>query len=145
MKFVFEESSYIISRIIFSLILLCCVVVVNSAKAQEAGPLLMKQELGYTLAGGVAGVGIGALLWFMDPLNPHAKPIDHAKDGFVYGSFFGALFGFYLLNNAVVFPNQNVPVQNFDDLLGFENHRSTKKQTQKFGKSWTLPLIHFRF
>ena len=65
----------------------------KTVEAQETGPLLMKQQLGYTLAGGVTGVGIGALLWFMDPLNPNVKPIDQAKDGFVYGSAFGALFG----------------------------------------------------
>jgi hypothetical protein len=28
-------------------------------QAQETGPLLMQQELGYTLAGTVAGVGLG--------------------------------------------------------------------------------------
>ena len=96
----------------------------KTVKAQETGPLLMKQQLGYTLAGGVTGVGIGALLWFMDPLNPNVKPIDQAKDGFVYGSAFGALFGFYLLNNSVKFPARTAPVQNFDDLLGMEKRES---------------------
>ena len=39
-----------------------------SLQAQETGPLMMKQELGYTLGGGVFGSGLGVLVWFMDPL-----------------------------------------------------------------------------
>ena len=70
-----------IRNIFVSLILCFCVLAVKPLKAQETGPLLMKQQLGYTLAGGVAGVGIGALVWFMDPLNPNIQPIDQAKDG----------------------------------------------------------------
>ena len=117
----------------------------KTVEAQETGPLLMKQQLGYTLAGGVTGVGIGALLWFMDPLNPNVKPIDQAKDGFVYGSAFGALFGFYLLNNSVKFPSQNTPVQNFDDLLGIEKRGSFKRRPDKEGFGWRLPIYEFRF
>ena len=117
----------------------------KTVKAQETGPLLMKQQLGYTLAGGVTGVGIGALLWFMDPLNPNIQPMDQAKDGFVYGTAFGALFGFYLLNNSINFPTQNAPVQNFDDLLGMENRRSSRKKTGKGSFGWHLPVYEFRF
>ncbi len=117
----------------------------KTVKAQETGPLLMKQQLGYTLAGGVTGVGIGALLWFMDPLNPNIQPMDQAKDGFVYGTAFGALFGFYLLNNSINFPTQNAPVQNFDDLLGMENRRSSRKKTGKGSFGWHLSVYEFRF
>ena len=117
----------------------------KTVKAQETGPLLMKQQLGYTLAGGVTGVGIGALLWFMDPLNPSVKPIDQAKDGFVYGSAFGALFGFYLLNNSVKFPARTAPVQNFDDLLGMEKQRSYRNRPDKAVFGWRLPIYEFRF
>ena len=105
----------------------------------------MKQELGYTLAGGVAGVGVGAILWFMDPLNPGVQPASQAKNGFIYGTAFGALFGFYLLNNSVKFPSQNVPVQNFDDLLGMENQRSSRKENSTGAFGWHLPIFQFRF
>ena len=134
-----------IRNIFVSLIVCFCVLVVYPLKAQETGPLLMKQQLGYTLAGGVAGVGIGALLWFMDPLNPNVKPIDQAKDGFVYGSAFGALFGFYLLNNSVKFPARTAPVQNFDDLLGVEKRESYRNRPDKAVFGLRLPIYEFRF
>jgi len=74
--------------------------------AQESGPMLMKQELGYTLGGGVVGAGFGVVLWFMDPLNPDREMKDSVKDGFVTGVILGGLFGFYLLQNAAQFPIQ---------------------------------------
>ena len=141
----FEKPSCVLSRMILFLFLFCCVFAEKPASAQESGPLLMKQELGYTLAGGVAGVGVGAILWFMDPLNPGVQPASQAKNGFIYGTAFGALFGFYLLNNSVKFPSQNVPVQNFDDLLGMENQRSSRKETSTGAFGWHLPIIQFRF
>ena len=134
-----------LARRIIPLILLSCLFLMKTVKAQEIGPLLMKQQLGYTLAGGVTGVGIGALLWFMDPLNPNVKPIDQAKDGFVYGSAFGALFGFYLLNNSVKFPARTAPVQNFDDLLGMEKRESFRNRPDKAVFGWRLPVYEFRF
>jgi len=141
----FEKPSCVLARMLLFLFLFCCVFAEKPALAQEAGPLMMKQELGYTLAGGVAGVGVGAILWFMDPLNPSVQPASQAKNGFIYGTAFGALFGFYLLNNSVKFPSQNVPVQNFDDLLGMENQRSSRKENSTGAFGWHLPIIQFRF
>ena len=141
----FEKPSCVLARMLLFLFLFCCVFAEKPASAQETGPLMMKQELGYTLAGGVAGVGVGAILWFMDPLNPGVQPASQAKNGFIYGTAFGALFGFYLLNNSVKFPSQNVPVQNFDDLLGMENQRASRKETSKGAFGWHLPIIQFRF
>ncbi|MGA0225439.1 MAG: hypothetical protein ACO3N0_13785 [bacterium] len=140
-----RERPFNLARRIIPLILLCYLLFTKTVEAQETGPLLMKQQLGYTLAGGVTGVGIGALLWFMDPLNPNVKPIDQAKDGFVYGSAFGALFGFYLLNNSVKFPARTAPVQNFDDLLGMENRESYRNRPDKAVFGWRLPIYEFRF
>ena len=140
-----EKRKSFLSGMVLSLILLSCLIVEKPVMAQESGPMLMKQELGYTLAGGVAGVGFGAILWFMDPLNPNVQPASQAKNGFIYGTAFGALFGFYLLNNSVVFPSQNVPIQNFDDLLGIENKRNSRKKSRKGYSDWQLPLIQFRF
>ena len=141
----FEKPSCVLARMLLFLFLFCCVFAEKPALAQETGPLMMKQELGYTLAGGVAGVGVGAILWFMDPLNPSVQPASQAKNGFIYGTAFGALFGFYLLNNSVKFPSQNVPVQNFDDLLGMENQRSSRKENSTGAFGWHLPIIQFRF
>ena len=134
-----------LTRRIIPLILLSGLFFMKTVKAQETAPLLMKQQLGYTLAGGVTGVGIGALLWFMDPLNPNVKPIDQAKDGFVYGSAFGALFGFYLLNNSVKFPARTAPLQNFDDLLGMEKRGSYRNKPDKAVFGWRLPIYELRF
>ena len=54
----------------FISILLLILITTTTLQAQEKGPLMMKQELGYTLGGGVSGAGLGIVVWFMDPLNP---------------------------------------------------------------------------
>lgn len=123
----------------------CCPI---ETKAQEEGKLLMKQELGYTLGGGVAGVGIGVMVWFMDPLNPNATIRTAIKDGFIIGTSLGALLGFYMLNNAIVFPEDQIPVQDFDELLGLvddENQRYLVKRRKNLGRSLTLPVLYIRF
>mgnify|MGYP005631426711 FL=1 len=140
-----------LSRLFFRSILValifcsCCSI---ETKAQEEGKLLMKQELGYTLGGGVAGVGIGVVVWFMDPLNPNATIRNAIKDGFIIGTSLGALFGFYMLNNAIVFPEEQIPVQDFDELLSLaddEDRRYFSKRRKKRGRSWTLPVLDIRF
>jgi len=80
-----------------------------SLQAQETGPLMMKQELGYTLGGGVFGAGLGVVVWFMDPLNPNVTLKSTVKNGFIAGTALGALFGFYMLQNAIIVPSQNQP------------------------------------
>lgn len=109
--------------------------------------MLMKQELGYTLGGGVGGAAIGIIAWFTDPLNPGVTLRGSIKDGFVLGSTLGALFGFYLLQNAAVIPQQAVPT-NVEDLLGLEPQdpwpsRSSPAQQSAF--QIRVPLWQFRF
>jgi hypothetical protein len=87
-------------------------------QAQETGPLLMQQELGYTLAGTVAGVGLGVLVWFMDPLNPDVTLRDTTVDGLIVGTLLGSMFGFYILQNALVEPRTNSLPSGLEDLLG---------------------------
>jgi|TARA_B100001175_G_scaffold282575_1_gene261799 hypothetical protein len=86
--------------------------------AQETGPLLMKQELGYTLGGGVFGAGLGIVVWFMDPLNPNVTLKSTVQNGFIAGTALGALFGFYMLQNAIIIPQENKLPENLDQLLG---------------------------
>ena len=86
--------------------------------AQETGPLLMKQELGYTLGGGVFGAGLGIVVWFMDPLNPNVTLKSTVQYGFIAGTALGALFGFYMLQNAIIIPQENKLPENLDQLLG---------------------------
>ena len=86
--------------------------------AQETGPLLMKQELGYTLGGGVFGAGLGIVVWFMDPLNPNVTLKSTVQNGFIAGTALGALFGFYMLQNAIIIPQENTLPENLDQLLG---------------------------
>ncbi len=88
------------------------------SQAQETGPLLMKQELGYTLGGGVFGSGLGVVVWFMDPLNPNVTLKSTVKNGFIAGTALGALFGFYMLQNAIIVPRDNTLPDNLDQLLG---------------------------
>ena len=99
------------------------------SQAQETGPLLMKQELGYTLGGGVFGAGLGVVVWFMDPLNPNVTLKSTVKNGFIAGTALGALFGFYMLQNAIIVPRGNTLPDNLDQLLGTDElsrplHRS---------------------
>ncbi|MDG1486763.1 MAG: hypothetical protein P8R40_01125 [SAR324 cluster bacterium] len=88
------------------------------SQAQETGPLLMKQELGYTLGGSVFGAGLGVVVWFMDPLNPNVPLKSTVKNGFIAGTALGALFGFYMLQNAIIVPRDNTLPDNLDQLLG---------------------------
>ena len=89
-----------------------------SLQAQETGPLMMKQELGYTLGGGVFGAGLGVVVWFMDPLNPSVTLKSTVKNGFIAGTALGALFGFYMLQNAIIVPSESTLPENLDQLLG---------------------------
>ncbi len=118
--------------------------------AQEVGPLLMKQELGYTLGGGVAGAGAGVIIWFMDPLNPGITLKGSVTDGFITGTALGALFGFYMLQNALIFPRDSYLPENIDQLLGnqdnFPIHRSVvSKLESKSSYSINFPLLEFSF
>ena len=75
------------------------------SQAQETGPLLMKQELGYTLGGSVFGSGLGVVVWFMDPLNPNVTLKSTVKNGFIAGTALGALFGFaFFIFNQIFGP-----------------------------------------
>jgi len=109
-------------------------------QAQETGPLLMKQELGYTLAGSVVGVGIASLLWFTDPLSPDVQAHELLKDGFVVGTFLGSMFGFYALQNAL-----NAPVSpgynrdNLEQLLG--QYKRDKQPKPLANSILTIPFV----
>ena len=92
-----------------------------STQAQETGPLLMKQELGYTLGGSVFGAGLGVVVWFMDPLNPSVTLRKTVENGFIAGTVLGALLGFYMLQNALLFPPESTLPENLDQLLGMED------------------------
>ncbi len=102
----------------FLSILILFLIATSSLHAQEKGPLMMKQELGYTLGGGVFGSGLGVIVWFMDPLNPNVTLKSTVTNGFVAGTALGALFGFYMLQNAIVVPSDTTLPQNLDQLLG---------------------------
>ena len=120
-------------------------------KAQERGPLLMKQELGYTLGGSVLGAGLGVIVWFMDPLNPSITLKSTVQNGFVAGTVLGALFGFYMLQNAIVIPEDTSIPENLDQLLGIKDythqiHKSIIiKKNFNTHKSINLKIFKFRF
>ena len=109
-------------------------------RAQESGPLLMKQELGYSLGGGVVGAGFGVVLWFMDPLNPDREMKDSVKDGFVTGVLLGSLFGFYLLQNAAQFPMQGDSLPALP--LGFERKQNPNLNAYR---EIQIPLFSMKF
>ena len=120
-------------------------------KAQEKGPLLMKQELGYTLGGSVLGAGLGVIVWFMDPLNPSVTLKSTVQNGFIAGTALGALFGFYMLQNAIIVPQDSTLPENLDQLLGIEgfnrpiqNSIFTKKNKLTY-KNFNFKFFEFRF
>ena len=135
----------------FLSILLLVLIVTSTLKAQEKGPLMMKQELGYTLGGGVFGAGLGIVVWFMDPLNPSVTLKSTVTNGFVAGTALGALFGFYMLQNAIVVPLDTTIPQNLDKLLGSNSlerpiHRSIISQAEtQLSQSIKLTVFGFRF
>ena len=122
-----------------------------SLQAQETGPLMMKQELGYTLGGGVLGAGLGVIVWFMDPLNPNVTLKSTVKNGFIAGTALGALFGFYMLQNAIIVPEEPILPENLDQLLGKEDllrpiHNSIISLNEiKSLQIISLPIWGFRF
>ena len=135
----------------FLLILLLILIATSTLQAQEKGPLMMKQELGYTLGGGVFGAGLGIVVWFMDPLNPSVTLKSTVTNGFVAGTALGALFGFYMLQNAIVVPSDTTLPQNLDQLLGSNGlerafHRSIISQAEtQSSHSIKLTVFGFRF
>ncbi len=135
----------------FLSILLLVLIATSTLQAQEKGPLMMKQELGYTLGGGVFGAGLGVVVWFMDPLNPNVTLKSTVRNGFVAGTALGALFGFYMLQNAIVVPSDKALPENLDQLLGKDDlsrpiHRSIISQAEnKSAKSIKLTVLGFRF
>ena len=145
MNFVLKSASK--STLIFVLLIISSL----PLKAQERGPLLMKQELGYTLGGSVLGAGLGVIVWFMDPLNPSITLKSTVQNGFVAGTVLGALFGFYMLQNAIVIPEDTSIPDNLDQLLGIKDythqiHKSIiiKNNINKH-KSINLRIFKFRF
>ena len=135
----------------FLSILLLVLIATSTLQAQEKGPLMMKQELGYTLGGGVFGAGLGIVVWFMDPLNPSVTLKSTVTNGFVAGTALGALFGFYMLQNAIVVPSDSTLPQNLDQLLGSNElerpiHRSIISQAETLlSHSIKLTVFGFRF
>ncbi len=122
-----------------------------STQAQETGPLLMKQELGYTLGGSVFGAGLGVVVWFMDPLNPSVTLRNTVENGFIVGTVLGALLGFYMLQNALVFPPESTLPENLDQLLGMEDlsrpiQRSLiSREEVQSAQSIKVTIFGFRF
>ena len=135
----------------FLSILFLVLIATSTSQAQEKGPLMMKQELGYTLGGGVFGAGLGIVVWFMDPLNPSVTLKSTVTNGFVAGTALGALFGFYMLQNAIVVPSGTTIPQNLDQLLGSNGHerpihRSIISQAEtQSSHSIKLTIFGFRF
>lgn len=146
-----EKSTSMRKTVLLGLtaVIISCLYSPGMSLAQETGPLLMKQELGYTLGGGVAGSAVGVILWFTDPLNPNLSLRNSVKDGFIVGTALGAMFGFYMLNNALVIPQESIPTEDFDQLLGMEDpwnsHDAFSRNRKKPSSGWVLPIIQFRF
>jgi len=124
---------------------------ISNPKAQETGPLLMKQELGYTLGGSVFGAGLGVVVWFMDPLNPSVTLRSTVQNGFVAGTALGALFGFYMLQNAIIIPQDTTIPENLDQLLGIDEQIKPFKKSKFFKEKYIsarflkIKIFEFRF
>ena len=144
-------KKFILWKIKWILPLFFLLTINSSLQAQESGPLMMKQELGYTLGGGVLGAALGVVVWFMDPLNPNVTVKSTVKNGFIAGTSLGALFGFYMLQNAIIVPSESTLPENLDQLLGKDDllrpiHNSIISQNEiKSVRILRLPIFGFRF
>jgi len=105
----------------------------SAAMAQERGPLVMRAEFEWTVAGVVAGVAVGALIWLTDPANPSNNLSDSIASGAAWGSIVGAGFGMYVLQNSVVLPSTA-----FRDPLAPRNRISADPVAVESGQSFLL-------
>ncbi|MDP7175479.1 MAG: hypothetical protein QF647_04645, partial [SAR324 cluster bacterium] len=94
---------------------------------------------------------LGVVVWFMDPLNPNVTLKSTVKNGFIAGTALGALFGFYMLQNAIIVPRENTLPDNLDQLLGQDElsrplHRSIVYPEESLSAQVIkLQIFGFRF
>jgi len=87
----------------------------------------------------------------MDPLNPNVTLKSTVTNGFIAGTALGALFGFYMLQNAIIVPRNNTLPDNLDQLLGQADlsrplHRSVVfAEDSLSAQVIKLPIFGFRF
>jgi len=87
----------------------------------------------------------------MDPLNPNVTLKSTVTNGFIAGTALGALFGFYMLQNAIIVPRNNTLPDNLDQLLGQDDlsrplHRSVVFPEESLSAQVIkLPIFGFRF
>ncbi|MGK5092695.1 hypothetical protein WDW89_11865 [Deltaproteobacteria bacterium TL4] len=136
--------------LIMGLVLLAGIAV-ESVSAQEKGPLMFNTQVGFTLGGVVAGAGIGAVVWLTDPLI--VDIIDSIRWGVVVGSVLGSAAGFYVLKQAVIYPDQPEDNPLLNKLLGYQNQplefSIIKKDSYSAKKprspKMKLTLLHYTF
>ena len=116
----------------------------STALAQESGPLMMKVEMGATLLGTASGAALGGIVWLTDPLNPSTTLFESLKNGVILGTFLGGIFGYYLLYNAAIVPDDPLYFpQGLDRLLGSSSFKKPHFDTSP--PKVTLNLINYRF
>jgi len=87
----------------------------------------------------------------MDPLNPGVTLKSTVTNGFIAGTALGALFGFYMLQNAIIIPRENTLPENLDQLLGQDDlsrpiHRSIVYPVESLSDQVIkLPIFRFWF
>ena len=126
--------------------LICFFHINQTVYAQEKGPLMMNVEMGFTLGGMVAGAGTGFVIWFTDPLGPTPLP-EALRVGAVIGVMLGAFAGFFVLQQAVVYPpGQGPDTQLLNELLGQEPHtfKNNSLTAQKELKL-NIPVFQYKF
>mgnify|MGYP001502034057 CR=1 FL=1 len=104
-----------------------------------------------SVTGGHLGAGLGVVVWFMDPLNPSVTLKSTVKNGFMTGTALGALFGFYMLQNAIIVPSESTLPENLDQLLGKDDLLRPIQSSIislneiKSVQNFRLPIFGFRF
>jgi len=147
-----KQNNLLYSGKVFIGMVLVWIGITGTPMAQEKGPLMMEVELGFTLGGIVLGAGLGALVWFTDPLGP-TDLAEAIEVGAVMGTVLGAILGFYVLQQAVIFPQgKSINEEIIEQFLGKSFYTPDmivqdplKSSRSKNDPALTLNLLSFKF
>lgn len=116
----------------------------RSSQAQESGPMMMQVQVGFTLAGFFGGAALGGIVWLTDPAGP-VGIVENLKNGMILGSFVGAIFGAYVLYNAAIVPETDIPSPSDGGEEGDYESSHPTPYSLPHSPQIALNLIRYRF
>lgn len=116
------------------------------AMAQDKGKPVMEAISFYTLGGAGVGIGLGAAIFLLDPLNPDANLADYAKQGLAVGAIAGTIFGITQLQKQAITPksnnnNDSGPSEFYESRLRIDPMDREERRLANLGREPMLPLV----